>query len=92
MADNPYADLPIKELLKHLETKEPGTIHHEQLKMTINFRYVENLENSINNLRDSITHMTTSNDKLGTKIFWLNLILTGATVIGVIIAFLEYVC
>lgn len=32
MADNPYADLPIKELLKHLETKEPGTIHQGRRK------------------------------------------------------------
>ena len=91
MATNPFVNKPINELLDLLETREPGTIGHEQLKMTIINFHVKSFENLINNLRKSMEKTATSNEKLSNKIFWLNVILTFVTVFGVIIAYFEYV-
>ncbi|MFH1642785.1 MAG: hypothetical protein ABIC04_07870 [Nanoarchaeota archaeon] len=55
----------------------------EKAKMEIFATCLENLEDSINNNSDS-------SQKLANKVFWLNVILTIATVIATIIAVMGY--
>ena len=91
MATNLFFGKPIKELLDLLETQEPGHIGREQLKMTITSHFVQNLEEAIHHHRLSLEKMTESNNKLSNKIFYLNIVLTGATIVGSLIAYFEYI-
>jgi len=68
------------------DTAEPGSSVHEQQKMGIIVRCIEDLESSFKNLEDSINKNANSSDKLAKKVFYLDVILTIATVIGIIIA------
>jgi hypothetical protein len=71
------------ELLDALvNTAEPGSRAHEQQKMGIIVRSVEDLEKSLGLLKDSMNENAKSSTALAKKVFWLNLVLTFATVIG----------
>jgi len=53
---------------------------------TLNMR-LDKIEGAASTLNKSVDSFITSQDKLGMKIYWLNLILALATVSGTIIAF-----
>ncbi len=89
MAINPYQDQNIDELLILLETAEPGSVRHEQLKMTITHKLSQGLETSIVHHKNALEQMSASSDKLGRKIYYLNLILVGASIAGSLIAYFE---
>lgn len=90
MAKNMFAGKSVAELLELAGDHQPTSPYCEQLKMTIANLHVESIEKSIHNLRESMEKAAASNNNLSNKIFGLNIILTCATVLGVIIAYFEY--
>lgn len=89
MATNPYLGKNLDELFELLETQQPGQIGHEQLKMVIFSHFLHSIESSISGHRMAVEEMSKSNDKLGHKIFYLNLALTIATIAGSVIAYFQ---
>jgi hypothetical protein len=82
MATNPFHGKPINELLELLEAQEPGSIRHEQLKMELTIQNARQVTTSVEHLRESFEKNAQSNDRLSNKLYWLNVILTAATVLG----------
>ena len=73
------------EILNSLvDTAEPGSRAHEQQKMGIVVRCTEDLEKAIGSLEKSMNDNAIANDKLATKVYWLNVILAIATAVGTI--------
>ena len=68
------------------DTAEPGSRVHEQQKMGILVRCTEDMERVIGSLEQSMNENARASDKLATKVFWLNVILAIATVVGTILA------
>jgi hypothetical protein len=79
---NPFHGKPIQELLELLETQEPGSVRHEQLKMELTIQNARQVTTSLEHLRESFEKNAKSNDQLANKVYWLNVILTAATVLG----------
>jgi hypothetical protein len=90
VATNPFEGKPIPELLVLLETQEVGTTRHEQLKMTLIGENTKIVAGSLERLRESFQENAKSNDRLGAKVYWLNVILTVATVVGSVVAVLQF--
>jgi hypothetical protein len=90
MASNPFEGKPLPELLMLLETQEVGTVRHEQLKATLVWENTKIVSGSLEHLRKSFESNAESNDRLGSKVFWLNVVLTVATVVATVIAVLQY--
>ena len=90
MASNPFEGKPTPELLVLLETQEPGTTRQEQLKMTLIGEYTKVISASLERLRTSFEENAKSNDRLGVKVFWLNVVLTAATVVGALVVVLQF--
>jgi hypothetical protein len=77
-------------------TAHPGSPVHEQQKMAIIVRCVEDVEGKIGSLTDVIDAANRSNAELANKLYTLNFTLTAATwvagiatAIGTVIAFLN---
>jgi len=60
----------------------PGSINHEQQKMGIIVRSVEDIESALKSLEESMNKNAASSESLARKVFWLNVVLTAATVVG----------
>lgn len=69
-----------------LGTAQPGSSVHEQQKMAILVRCTEDLEAVLDRLRQSLAESSVAADRLASKVFWLNVVITCATVAGVIVA------
>jgi len=74
-------------------TAQPGSSVHEQQKMGIVVRATEDIEAAMASLGQALAKLESSmvgnaksSDNLARKVFWLNVILTAATVIGTLIA------
>jgi len=79
-------------LLKILSTMTTPTSKDYQYSKTALLVYCSrDLEKTINDLKQSVDLSTSSRNKLSTKLFWLNLIVTLATITGVIFGVLKYV-
>jgi predicted lysophospholipase L1 biosynthesis ABC-type transport system permease subunit len=82
------------ELLTDLvSTADPGSRVHEQQKLGIPVRASEDIEASVKDLAQAVANLERSmetNSKAGEalsrRIFWLNLVLAAATVLGTVIA------
>lgn len=61
-----------------------GTPVHEQMKAAITVRCTEDIETSLKSLENQIKENGKSSDRLGRKIFWLNVVLAMATLVGAI--------
>jgi len=68
-------DLSIDQLLRKVEDVNKDTEHSDQVRYVILARCFENLTKSINSSSES-------SDKLATKVYYLNIILTIATLIA----------
>ena len=68
----------------------PGSKKNEHLMAAITVRCTEDLERALKSLEESQRQSTTVSDKLAGRVYWLNLVLTAATVIGTIIALLTF--
>ena len=62
MAANPFEGKAVPELLALLETQEPGTVRHEQLKMAITGEYTKAVSGALERLRESFQRNADSND------------------------------
>ena len=67
-------------------TAHPGSQVHEQQKMGIIVRSVEDLEVALKSLEESMNRNSESSTQLASKVFWLNVVLAIATVVGTIFA------
>lgn len=65
-------------------TAEPGSTVHEQQKMGIIVRCTEDLEKAMDALRHSAEQNAKSSESLGRKVFWLNIVVGAATIVGAI--------
>lgn len=63
---------------------EPGSPVHEQQKMAIMVRCVEDLEKAASGITDAMRAASIESRKLGTRVFWLNVVLAVATLVGAI--------
>jgi len=72
------------------DTAIPGTPVHEQQKIAIIVRCVEDLEKSLNSVETSMNKNADSSQKLANKVFYLSIILTIATILGSIIAIANF--
>lgn len=65
-------------------TAQPGSRIHEQQKAAITVRCTEDLQDSLCSLGKQLEINAKSSDKVGQKIFWLNVVLALATLVGAI--------
>ncbi len=72
-----------------IDIGQPGSEVHEQQKMAIIVRCTEDLEKAVDRLRESLAQSASSADKLSNRVFWLNVVITLATVAGVVVAILK---
>ena len=71
------------QILKELVgTAQPGSPVQEQQKMGIIVRCTEDIEESLKSLEDSMNQNAESSENLSKKIFWLNIVIAIATLIG----------
>ncbi|WP_010605911.1 hypothetical protein [Pseudoalteromonas maricaloris] len=63
---------------------QPNSAVHEQQKAAITVRCTEDIESSIKSLEIQLAKNAASSDKVGNRIFWLNVVLTVATLVGAI--------
>lgn len=74
------------EILEDLRgTAQPASVVHEQQKMGIIVRCTEDLEKGLASLEISMNKNAESSDNLAKKVFYLDVILTVATVAGIIL-------
>lgn len=64
----------------------PGSIIHEQQKAAITVRCTEDIETAFSALTSQLAKNSDSNDRLSEKVFWLNVVITIATVVGALAA------
>lgn len=72
------------DILKEMSGPMPGSVAHEQQKAAIIVRCTEDIEVSLHSLSKELKESSESNEKLSVRVFWLNLILTLATVVGAV--------
>jgi len=80
MQDKDVLDMTLDELIKATLTAAKDS-RHEQMKMQATRILAERLI-------EQLDRNATSADSLSRKVFWLNVILTIVTVVGVVIAYL----
>lgn len=70
---------------------EPGSVLFGQYQAALAVRAVEDLERVGASLVGAITEAAAASDRLGQRVFWLNVILTAATLVGAVAAILAVV-
>ncbi|MCK4734402.1 MAG: hypothetical protein KAT65_18245 [Methanophagales archaeon] len=84
-SDSYIEDKTKEEILADLKgTAEPRSVVHEQQKMAIIVRCTQDLEKSLKNLEKSQIKSSDSMNKLSNRLFWLEIILVAATIVGAI--------
>jgi hypothetical protein len=85
--ESPFSKMPKEDLAAWVgKYAQPGSLMHEQLLATISVRCAGDLERALKSLEDSQNRNAAASDRLGQKVFWLNVVLATATVIGTLIA------
>lgn len=82
------------EMLRELSgTGEVGSLNYEQKRMAIFVKATEDIENALASLRQAIGSLEVStnanaksSDNLARKVYWLNVVIAAAMVLGVIVA------
>jgi len=91
MAESPYRGMSKDQLADEMLNfggQTGATPTHVMARLQA--RCVSDLEAALKNLEDSQRKSATASDKLAARVFWLNVVLTAATVVGSIIAFLTF--
>ena len=65
-------------------TAQVGSQIHEQQKAAITVLCTEDIESSLKSLENQLKLNSESSDKVGNKIFWLNVVLAFATIVGAV--------
>lgn len=66
------------------DTAQVGSQVHEQQKAALTVRCTEDIEASLSALKTQLKENAESSDRLGVKVFWLNIVLALATLVGAI--------
>lgn len=66
------------------DTAQVGSQVHEQQKAALTVRCTEDIEASLSVLKKQLKENAESSDRLGAKVFWLNVVLAAATLVGAI--------
>lgn len=66
------------------ETAQPGSSIHEQQKAAISARCTEDIEAAMAKVEAQLKVNAESSDKVASKIFWLNVVLALATLVGAV--------
>jgi hypothetical protein len=83
MSDSIIKDKSKTEILAMVgNAAQPGSRLHEQLLAAVTVRCTEDLERALKSLEDSQTRSSASTEQLARRVFWLNVIITIATVVG----------
>ena len=83
-------DLPTRELIENIPgAEEKRKQDVEAIKMEVLNRLVQKLETSLRSLEDSMNRNADSSQSLAKKVFWLNIVLVGATVVIAFAAFID---
>jgi len=77
-------------LAELMEAGVPGSINLEQQKMGIVVRSVEDIESALKNLEESMNKNAASSESLARKVFWLNVVLAAATVVGALLGLYQF--
>lgn len=81
-----------RQLLDELgKVAQPGSVVHEQQKMAVLVSSVEDLQHALHELGRQLSRSATTNDSLARKVYWLNVVLTVATVVGAVAALVQVV-
>ncbi len=82
-----------RELLENMnrEGAQPGGVTYAKRQMELIVACVEDVENAVLKLDGSIKRSSDLSDQLGRKLFWLNVILTAATVLGAVATFVQVI-
>jgi len=89
-----------RELLESMnkESAQPGSVTYAKRQMELMVACVEDVENAVLKLDKSIYRSSELSDRLGRKLFWLNVVLTVATVMvavatvcGVVVTVLQFI-
>jgi hypothetical protein len=67
---------------------EPGSVAFGQYQAALAVQAVKDLERVGQSLEAAITEAAKASDRLGSRVFWLNVVLTAATVVGALAALL----
>jgi len=91
MAESPYHGMSKEQLAdKMLEFGGETGAYPTHVLALLQAPCVSDLEAALKNLEDSQRKSATASDKLAARVFWLNVVLTAATVVGTIIGFLTF--
>lgn len=63
-------------------TAEVGSPVHEQQKAALTVLCAQDIEASLKSLEEQLKLNSKSSDKVANKIFWLNVVLASATIVG----------
>ena len=90
MAESPYRDMPKEELAEVIgRTGSSGTTG-PQLLATLQARCVSDLEAALKSLETSQNRNAAASEILARRVFWLNLVLTFATLVLAIVGVLTF--
>lgn len=65
-------------------TAQPGSTIHEQQKSAILVRCTEDVESAFQTLGTQLTESAKATEKMSNRIYWLNVALTVATLVGAV--------
>ena len=75
------------EILEEMvSTAQVGSSVHEQQKAALTVRCTEDIEAALAALQKQLDENAKSSDRLSSKVYWLNVALTFATVVGAVAA------
>ena len=89
MSDTDFIKGNKTEILDKIGTVRPDTPANEQMKAAIMVHCSEDIERALASLERSMNRNADSSDSLASKVFWLNIVLTAATIGGVAVAFFK---
>lgn len=69
--------------------REHNTLECEQYNVAIMAKSAQDIEKSINQFNNTVDVLGKKSDELSKKVFWLNIILTIATVVGAVATFIS---
>jgi hypothetical protein len=83
-----------KELLTEFDENyvKPENKDHQIIKQAILVKCTEDIEHSINSLEKALSENAKSSQSLAIKVFYLNIILAIATIMGTIFAIAQFFC
>ncbi|PAP76980.1 hypothetical protein [Rubrivirga marina] len=77
---------PIEQLITEVVSHKPGSIGAERLHALIRYKTAQEVEVAVRELKDATEANAAASATLGRRVFWLNVVLTAATVLAALVA------